>query len=62
MCLKVFYFCKICKILFLIYTADKLQLNFEIEEKPCTMYCTKRSCSHIKPRLKVKIEDGCEAP
>ena len=24
--------------------------------------CTKRRCSQIKPQLKVKKEDGCEAP
>ena len=26
------------------------------------LYCTKRRCAHIKPQLKVKIEDGREAP
>ena len=26
------------------------------------LYCTKRRCSQIKPQLKVKIKDGCEAP
>ena len=26
------------------------------------LYCTKRSCSQIKPQLKVQIKDGREAP
>ena len=26
------------------------------------LYCTKRKCSHIKPQLKVEIDNGREKP
>ena len=48
MCLKLFYFAKIWKCAKKYYEIRKLLF----------LYYTKRRCSHIKPQLKVEIEDG----
>jgi len=49
---KLFNFVKFGK-------CGKILWNLQIKKK---LYCTKRRCSQIKPQLKVKKEDGCEAP
>jgi len=55
LCLKVFYFCKILKLRKKYYEISKLFFVF-------LLYCTKRRCSEIKPRLKVEIDGEREAP
>ena len=53
-CLKVFYFCYFENARKKYNEIRKLLFCF-------VLYCTKRRCSQIKPRLKVEREDGREA-
>ena len=55
LCWKGFSFCKILKM------HEKILWNPQtIFSK--FLYCTKRRCTQIKPKLKVEIEDAREAP